>query len=612
MAIALDLKSASISVETLLDSPTEIRTLSVASVQRRYRWGAKEINAFWDDVLTASQQNPQASYHLGPLLIVADPQGSNTWSIIDGQQRLTTLSILISLLRNKCESLMPTSSTAEEEDELRHLADSLNRMLVRVNRRGQPDGTVLRTLQADWEVYDFYVIRRPGTTGHQQAHTRYSKANAIQPAVSRLSTLVEQHLEDGLPAGTSQAECVLGLGDFLLGHLSVLPVDSGSEIASELLFDRANSRGLPLSTSERLKAGIVSGFRNSRHAVDEFLQHWSAADAALQSITDLGLGAMDDYVRIVWMSHHGFVQGNKIDLAILEHLLGPTGKPSQKLKQNESEKRLREFGINLSAAAPDYKYMVGGPDPRSSDFDDLYDIRHRVSYTQVYPFLLAVKSSHPGEFQQALHLALSIFVRNITTGHEQSNDYEKLWPTWAKEIRGTGVDTVFSHLKFRLLDDAMFESRWSGRQIKSSGQAHFILRSIENANPYSGKTVSREDIHVEHIMAQSLGAALSADRYSPNTQTWLKEMGHSAWPLAPADKSEIQSVIHWIGNQTLWHKVPNIKHGNKPFSLKRTSYGDMEIKLTRDLKDSTTWRPIEIRKRETIIAKLAMKLWPKV
>ena len=80
----------SISIKELADKQTQY---IVPIYQRNYAWGKDEIDALVQDIRTAQERRPKQNYYIGSLIVYKRHDGS--YEVIDGQQRLTTLSILL-------------------------------------------------------------------------------------------------------------------------------------------------------------------------------------------------------------------------------------------------------------------------------------------------------------------------------------------------------------------------------------------------------------------------------------------------------------------------------------------------------------------------------------
>jgi uncharacterized protein with ParB-like and HNH nuclease domain len=113
MPILVKLEDQSVEPQTLFSGLEGIKQFVVGSVQRRYKWGTPQLNSFWNDI-TEAFTRPEIPYHLGSIMVVPSDQ-PGVYSVLDGQQRLTTLSMLFGVIRNKCISLAEDSATAADD-----------------------------------------------------------------------------------------------------------------------------------------------------------------------------------------------------------------------------------------------------------------------------------------------------------------------------------------------------------------------------------------------------------------------------------------------------------------------------------------------------------------
>jgi hypothetical protein len=362
-----------------------------------------------------------------------------------------------------------------------------------------------------------------------------------------------------------------------------------------LVFDPTNSRGLGLTPSERLKAGILARARTNTAVQNDFLVKWNTADSILQQIPKLGLDSMDELIRTVWMSRKGHVTKRTMDQVIMKYI---AGNPDQ---------RIREFTAWLQAGAASYSKLVD-PAGISPNYDDLFDLRHRRGFVMCYPFLASVLETDTARFTECVNLVLTVFVRNIMTGHEQASDYEKRWPAWAVQVRDGQTSNVLTAIRTRLLENSEFEDRFKRRPIGDGGHVRYLLRKIEFNNPAAGKAAQNQ-VDVEHIMPKSLESAIKKSSFKGNKKRWLDDMGY-ALPLSAENRSEILRSLHILGNQTLWHWIDNRASRDSRFGRKRASYGKMKLELTTQLAKRQIWNPREIRIRDSVLARIAVRVWP--
>ena len=95
--------------------------------QRRFRWEKDQVKQLWDDIRNAHTKG-RASYFLGTLLLARIDEESV--SVIDGQQRITTLSLLLAVLRDLCN----------EYSSLKKRAGGIQQLIIRVDNDYEPRG----------------------------------------------------------------------------------------------------------------------------------------------------------------------------------------------------------------------------------------------------------------------------------------------------------------------------------------------------------------------------------------------------------------------------------------------------------------------------------------
>lgn len=209
-----------------------------AKVQRQYIWGEREAALLLDDLLDSYSTNPEFDYYLGPILLAEDAEMGKAW-VYDGQQRLTTLTILmaafgrISALRDESPEKQRAQKLSRNDKrprlELRTLGGALTRVINGTHQRAHSNNT-----PADFRIYD---IER-----------------AFLKRLAQLS-------EPGQFFDWITKKVVFG----------VLWVDQSRGL---VLFDRANNRGVHLEWHELVK-GVISEALD-RHSVSSggFTEQW--------------------------------------------------------------------------------------------------------------------------------------------------------------------------------------------------------------------------------------------------------------------------------------------------------------------------------------------------
>ena len=438
--------------------------------QRRFKWKAPQVLQLWEDIRNA-HVGKRDSYFLGTLLLQQTEHG--TQSVIDGQQRLTTVSLLLAVLRDLCAQFQS----------LQRRAYGLQDLIVRVDYDGNPIGPLVVTLQDNDNENYVKLAKEPGSTSGSVVGK-----SLLDRAVRLLRQLVQNHINSPNPE-----ESLRDLCEFVQGKVQFLPLQVPSESDGYLVFDTTNTRGLQLSPAEGLKARLATIAREDRGLSDRLMQEWNRVARVLEERIEfadpkaVAIDAIDDYLHAVWCSRDGYTTKHTMDKKIASGLTGA--------------KLVGEFVEDLSAYCDSY-LAVRAPSGKSWVIEDLKDLR--FLNRQSFSFLTMVYEHAQGRFSEAVSLTLSLQIRNITLGPQQAHAFEKHWPAWAGLVRKGRTDDAFADMRSRMVIDEEFEKSFAGAEVVSSATSRHLLRRLDPiSRPGSG--VQPMDDDVEHILPKSSG-----------------------------------------------------------------------------------------------------------
>ena len=542
--------------------------------QRRFKWKKQQIDQLWQDIITAYKAK-RDSYFLGTLLLVQLNDDSGRVSVIDGQQRITTISILLAVLRDHCEKF----------DGLSKRADVIQRLIGRVDNDGIPVGSLVVTLQdPDNQIYK-ELVKEPGSTKSLLSHQRL-----LSHAVKTLTEHVEGHIN--VP---EQEKSLRGLCEYIQSKVMFLPLQVRSEGEGYLVFDTTNTRGLRPSPSESLKARLATIARENSHLADELIEKWNVAAAKLEN-AGRSIDAMDNYIHAVWCSAEGYTPKRTLD-RIVSKLTTPN--------------RLNDFVKDLDSYCDSYLAVVA-PTGQSSLTEDLKDLNHLN--VQSHSFLMTVHKNSPDRFQEAVDLVLSLQIRNVTMGPRQANEYEKDWPRWAVLVREGHIDEAFTDIRNRMVPDEEFQQQFEKKVVASSRTVRHLLRRLDPiSQPGSG--VQPVEVDVEHIIPKSLVTKLmNGKKLTKNARRWIEDLGHEI----PSDFEQMRDLgtklnpfVYMLGNQALLNDKANRGAKDLPFDKKRDFYKKQALELTKALVKSENWGPSQILANQKAMAGNAHMTWPK-
>ena len=240
----------------------------IPDYQRPYAWGEVECKTLWEDLFTFSfpnddcdQFNEEDEYFLGP--IVTFKNDDKKLEIIDGQQRLTTLMLLLRAFYNKLSHMKDQNSQAMKQD--------IEKCLWRANNFGayqKDDLKIASEVATDNDKEEFIAILRDGNADNMKS--RYAKNF--------------KYFEGQIADFLNNYPCYFAyLPARILNNCVLLPIEAESQDAALRIFSTLNDRGKPLSDADIFKAQFYK-FYKEQGKKDEFIEQWKALDTIASDV----------------------------------------------------------------------------------------------------------------------------------------------------------------------------------------------------------------------------------------------------------------------------------------------------------------------------------------
>lgn len=586
----------SLSINQLLGSTNE--QYVIPTYQRRYSWHERQVWELIDDIKLIEDGD---THLLGSIVCLAGHHkaGLNLLELVDGQQRLTTITILLECMRQRFEHDDETEEAAE-----------VARLLSAKPLGGKPLRKVLLD-SIDSAEFDRLVQNDQGQ-GFQNLELQ-SAFRIIREWIG------EQELER--------------LGAFLYrlkNQAIVIRLDVSEAKDAFKLFETINNRGLRLSPTDIIKNFLLG---NAARFGDEALQSARKSWAAL--IRHLDGTNSDAFFRYYLMA---LVQVRLTAAAVVPEF--------KKVFMNQV----------VEAAALPERHLYADPDePEDDELDDASEIPgsaidtgdlekiKKVSFknflarlvqsAKVYGELVLVKTSDPvinrqlrnlrmikavqtygflmhlrvggcsdKHFREILKLTESFVLRRHVC-RERSNETEALF------ARLCGVNPTAplqaTRVAYRSLcpTDDKFREEFASTSFTANviDRARYCLEQIElhkHGVHDELQVLGPDDVHVEHIIPQKIKTKKAMDEFGD----WVSYLGDKAETLHP-------KYVSRIGNLTIFSGSLNIGASNNPFLKKKQAYKESGIKLTKELLSMSQFKFKNVEKRSQDLAELAVKLW---
>ncbi len=529
--------------------------------QRFYSWDMEQCKRLWNDIVDM-QKKGKTGHFVGSIVNIAEmamPTGIQKYMIIDGQQRMTTLSLLLLALRDY--------GWANPDDKSIN-APRIDAMLLKNEYETGDDRYKLLLTETDRKILIDLVERKP------------IDANQRSRILDNYSYFAGKIADKELSA----AEIYESIGKLQIVNITLdRAVDDAQSI-----FESLNSTGKELSESDLIRNYVLMGLEPSEQTyVYEHL--W-------RPMEQLFIYETQDTVMDAFFRHYLTMkiaripkQGRVYEEFKLYHLNCEFG-------------TIRELCQDLLEYAKYYTDIVF---ERSNDsklkrlYEDIVNLRMEVSY----PFLLKVHHDcsegiiTDDNLKEILTYCISyVLRRNICD--IPTNSMNKTFATFKNSIRQD--DYMNSVKAFFILqetykefpDDDKFATAFVARDIYNMRARNYILSKLENHDNKSPVII--ENCTIEHIMPQNKD--LSAE--------WRKELGTN-W------KEIHKKYLNTIGNLTLTGY--NSEMSDRPFMEKMNMDGGFKqsaFRLNSYVVLQTNWAEQQIQERAKELCAKAEKVWP--
>ena len=532
--------------------------------QRTYSWTKPECSQLWDDILRTGADDDISSHFLGSIVYIEKGLYSisnhSPLLVIDGQQRLTTVMLIIEALARQLGDQEPLDGFSAKK--LRNYY-------------------LLNPLEEEERRYKLVL-----TKTDKQSLLSIVDQKAL-PAEESLRVVENFNffLKQVKALGTDLRPLCLGLAKLMVVDISL----SRNEDNPQLIFESMNSTGRELSQADLIRNFILMSLELG-HQTELYNDHWRPMEVAF---------GQEAY-------------GWHFDRFMRHYLTVKTGEIP----------KLREVYVAFKAYAQSPEVTADGVDALVADvhefakyycamalgreqnpalsraFKDLQELKVEVAY----PLLLELYHCYAGEelsaedFECAVRLVESYVFRRAVCNIPTSS-LNKTFGTFGRVLQqGNYLENIQAHFQLlpsyrRFPNDDEFLREIQVRDLYNFRSKSYWLRRMEN---YNRKEIAQLDEYtIEHIMPQNEN--LSSD--------WRNALGDD-W------KTVQETWLHRLGNLTLTGYNPELS--DRPFAQKRDMEGgfkDSPLRMNRDLDSLDTWDEAAIRKRSGDLARKAVTIW---
>lgn len=543
-----------------------LQQYSIPVYQRNYEWSAEQCEKLFEDILQAHEQD---RYHFTGSVVFSlldSKNKMNYYVIIDGQQRLTTIYILIKALIDVAETEREKSilkSLLFNEDKFeRYNIDEASKLKLKPIKS---DNQQLLLLMSD------KVEQMDKTSGIYKNYDLFCKL--IKSALEHNPNLSIERIYDGIEHLTC---AMIKLGDD----------EKGKE---QEIFERINSTGVPLNLADKIRNFVLMTDIDQDRLYEEY---WLTIEQMLGS----------EHLPGFFLDYLNF----KIDGFTKEKEAYDDFKSLFRIGNYTNKAMLQE----LHHYAKQYNVFLNGDNSLGKDINTALDGLRKLKQSTVYLFLFSIFDDFENEvidnveLSRILNLLLNYSIRRLVC-EISSSSLRGLYKTLysrvfnREENKQHYYDSIVSFLtqltsKDAIPTDEEFSLALRERNLyRKNALCKYLLVAIENQGK---ERIDTSSLSIEHIMPQNKNLSTA----------WQKMLGDN-WNLVH------DRWLHTLGNLTLTGY--NTELGDKPFEIKKDMLTNAENPthmtiLYHDVLDKIVWGERAIQDRASRLASIIVRLFP--
>ncbi|XFA73032.1 DUF262 domain-containing HNH endonuclease family protein [Thermosynechococcaceae cyanobacterium Okahandja] len=532
--------------------------------QRDYSWHEENWEDLWQDILVL-HTNPDASHYMGAIVLQKSATSDKEFTIIDGQQRLATLSIIAIAVIKKIQNLVELEEQKEANQERQeilrrtYLSDRDPRSLRYSSK------IILNENNNDFYQSNLINLRKPRNINS------LSKSNQLLWKAFEYFSAHLEEIENVVRSGERLAEF---LTDTIAQQLLFIQINVEDELNAYTVFETLNARGIELSSTDLLKNYLFSLFQGPDE-LQEAQRQWR------RIINTVQMERFPEFLRYYLSLKQTRVRRERL-FKIVRESVKNREQAFDLLDQLENYSSLF-----IALANPNDEFWRDTPENQSYIRElELFRVK------QAYPTLFAAyERFKPEDFTRLLKLVCVLSFRYIVVSSLNPNELELLYNKVAIAITNgeiTKPKEIFDYLRPVYVSDDKFLQDFSLLAISTRSQkkklVRYILYKIEA--DASHIDVNEDSFSIEHILPES-----------PNDD-WRQNF----------TDTQIEEMVYRIGNLTPLEPHLNRQVGNEAYSRKREAYQQSVYKLTRDI-SAEDWSPDTLATRQKYLAQRAIHIW---
>ena len=540
---------------------------TVPNYQRQYSWGEEQWGALWADLNSIEDD---ATHFLGSIVLIERSGGLNDLNkleIVDGQQRITTISVILALMREKYrEEGDPEQATDIEEQYLKKKdLDRNEYQNLKLSTFDNPDFKKL--IESKYNQMEDAQLK-------EAAEFYANKINNLE--IDELDTLRKR----------------------LLASVTLVSIRCEGEQSAFRLFETLNDRGLELSSVDLMKNYTFSKAATAASSevdYDKIQSDWERLVKILFPNVSQPSRFFRHYIMSCSIPNY---DGDVSDYKLYDEYQNIIDS-----RLPESDISLNEYVEELALQAELYVKIINqnidmyddaGNEAINLKLKDLDTINSVQARTLMLRIFSELDSSN--RVMECLILLESFLMRWKVASYPTGGELDRIYSRICTESfdKGNTVRAIYNGLSDRCPSDEEFKAAIENKRVRLNDRTRYILKRLER-DYYDGVEVNLDEVDLEHIAPR---ASFTAKKYS-------------SWPAAlRTTEAQFEQYRDRLGNLTLLESNKNIAVGADPFKKKKEVYSTSKVQMNLHLSDDyNKWDINQIETRTSELANAMVQIW---
>lgn len=572
--------------------------------QRSYDWKSEDVEDFTRDIfrlysIRVEGQSPRQHFFGGIVCVekqVLYTTAGRQFDVVDGQQRLATFTLLLTMINASLNALANQQSALQSNARL--MMDKISNLL---QFQDIVNGTVqllprLHLSKADNIFFSNLKSNIPCIATRES----HNKLIAAQRVIKR--ELIDPIMEDTNTSSDEKIQLLIHLTNAVTEDCIVILITSSDSKEAYQYFMVLNDRGKGLGPGDLLRA----------HTLEQ-LEGYPPCQTSAEDNWDVILGNKEEIIEDFLRAYYPSITGIRAGRSTLFDEYRDLYWMNVVTNAAEAQQSMNRI-LELRAESEVYNLLRAGEWPYENttvcdwDKDRLRRLINSLGHTLCLPLLLAAsRNLHDTEFAQIVNWLDRFVFRYIIVCSGHTGALTNIYYDHCKHIRegnGYSIDSLFAELQTlerNAAPDTVFEPNlvqkitYSASSAKKRNYLKHLLTTIEDYRDWYDQG--------------AIGLATANKMYVYDLQLIHLEHIYPQTPEAAHVDHSLDVVKHNLGNITFWEAAINVSVGNSPFNDKKQNYATSRVKFNKELAVLSNWAIHEFQHRQDSIVDMAKKVF---